>query len=272
MKKNTLVILMTLTFVLPCRTQQAENKNKIEGDVYRNEKMGVQVRLPDGEWYLEERIAEPATIVILTNSTWASFQFRITMISTDMQVLTAEDLKSLLPMRYGSNYQILEMGEGNLGDVKTSTLYYEFTKDKTVSRAFVHVFVIGENSYQVYALSDKENWEDKQKVFLKMFDGVSFVGGKDGKPEDLPVGFAKPMQTITTKSSKASHTLHSGGEKIMLYSAAPTDQERRHENNMHGVYLLTRIIRMKISTRSAGLIVRAAAFSGKYLGLKLAHI
>ena len=178
MKKNIHIFLLTLTLVIPCMAQQTENKNKIEGNAYTNAKMGIQVNLPKGEWYLEEKVAGPASVVVLTNPVWERFQFRVAMMSTDMQVLSAEDLNSLLPMRYGDDYKMLEMGEGSLGDVKTSTLYYEFTVTKTVSRAFVHVFVIGENAYQVYALSDRESWEDKQKVFLKMFDGVSFAGSK----------------------------------------------------------------------------------------------
>jgi hypothetical protein len=179
MKKGILVFFMVLAFVLPCRSQQAENKNKIEGDAYTNAEMGIQVNLPEGEWYLEEKNAGPASVVILTNPVWESFQFRVAMMSTDMQVLSAEDLNSLLPMRYGDDYKMLEIGEGSLGNVKTSTLDYEFTAAKTVSRAFVHVCVIGENAYQLYALSGKESWVGKQKVFLKMFDGVSFAGVKD---------------------------------------------------------------------------------------------
>ncbi len=67
-KKLCLVLILTLIFLSPLYPQDSEIGDKIEGDVYKNERLGLTIQLPEGQWYVKDTSQGGATVFVLSNS------------------------------------------------------------------------------------------------------------------------------------------------------------------------------------------------------------
>ncbi|MCD4782741.1 MAG: hypothetical protein K8T10_02805 [Candidatus Eremiobacteraeota bacterium] len=184
MKKNyltllVLVVIISISITLPAIAGESAKGKKIEGDTLKNERVGVIIKLTDGEWYSKEITRSISEILTLTRPDIEDLMFSISVSPAGIGSKNAKDRHSKLSSYLGDKYRKVKFDKGNVGGKETDVLVYDIIKEeKPVKRVTMHILVLGKNAYMIQCVTKKDNWKKYQDHFKKLCDNISFIKRK----------------------------------------------------------------------------------------------
>lgn len=207
--KNICLILFIFVLISPLSAQESQKVIKIEGNLYKNESLGIKVRLTDGNWYYEDKSQGPASVIVLSNPEVEKFHLTIILMPAAIGIKTAEDRDAQLSPYLGDKYKRVELGRGEIDNRETSILVYDLVvSDTLTTRVLTHVLVVEDNTYMMQVSVPKDQWEAKYKLFEEIFNDFSFI---EIKPERKEVEIKKEEEeekpAELTKNAKIIHHL-----------------------------------------------------------------
>lgn len=205
MMKHIYWILLAWVFISPLSAQESQTGTKIEGNFYQNEGLRIKVRLPEGNWYYEDKSQGPASVMVLSNPEIQKFHFTIIMMPAVIGIKTAEDRDAQLSSFLGEKYKRVELGKGEMDKKETQTLVYDLVTDTLITRVHTHVLVVGDQTYMLQVSGPREEWEVKSKLFEEIFNSLSFI---ERKPERKEVEIKKEEEEKPVELSKNAGILH----------------------------------------------------------------
>lgn len=206
MMRHICLILLVLALISPLSAQESQRGTKIEGNFYENKKLGVRIRLPEGNWYYEDKSQGPASVVVLSNPEVEKFNFSIIMMPVVIGIKTAEHRNSQLSLIFGDKYKQVELGQGVIDKRETGVLVYDLVvADTLVTRVYTHILVIEDNTYMVQVSGPKEQWEDKYQQFKEIFNRLTFV---EKMPEEKIVDIEKKEEEKPAELAQNSKIIH----------------------------------------------------------------
>ena len=184
MMKYIYLILLTLVFIIsPLSAHESQKGTKIEGNFYKNKQLGMKVKLPEGNWYYEDKSQGPASVIVLSNPEVEKFDFTIIMMPAVIGIKTAEDRDAQLSSFFGNKYKRVKLGKGEIDNRETGVLVCYFVADTLTARVYTHVLVVEDNTYMVQVSGPNNQWEAKYKLFEEIFNYLSFIKRKPERKE-----------------------------------------------------------------------------------------
>lgn len=206
MKKHIRLILSVLALISSLSAQESQKGIKIEDNLYENENLGIKVRLPEGNWYYEDKSQGPASVIVLSNPKVEKFNFTIIMMPAVIGIKTAADRDAQLSSLFGDKYKQVELGKGKIDNKETSMLAYNLVvADTLVTRVYTHVLVVGDCTYMLQLSGPSDQWEVKSKLFEEIFNSLSFI---ERKPEKKEVEIKKEEEEKPVELTKNAEILH----------------------------------------------------------------
>lgn len=154
--------------------QKEERGDKIEGDVYKNERLGLMVQLPAGEWYvIEDKSQGEAAVFALTSPEWEDFNMVLVMMPSARGIRSAEDRNEQLSNHFGDEYEKVAIEKGSIDGRETGLLIYNFKGGETNQRCFTHVLVIDKQTYLLHLSVPEAQWLEYKKNVESVFAGMS---------------------------------------------------------------------------------------------------
>lgn len=203
--KHICLILSVFALISPLLAQEIQKGIKIEGNLYENEKLGIRIRLPEGNWYYEDKSQGPASVILLSNPEVEKFNFTIIIMPAVIGIKTAEDRDAQLSSFFGDKYKRVELSPGVIDNRETGVLVYDLVvADTMVTRVYTHVLVIEDNTYMAQVSGPRDQWEENYKWFEEIFNRLSFIERKveekkvelEKKEEEKPAELAKNAKII----------------------------------------------------------------------------
>lgn len=184
MKKNYLVLLLlvfiiSISITLPAIAEEGAKGKKVEGDTLKSERVGVIIKLPEGEWYLREITQSISETLALTMPDIEDLMFNISVLPAGIGSKNAKDRHSRLSSYMGDRYRKVKFDKGKVGGKETDILVYDIIEEgKPVKRVTVHILVMGKNAYMIKYVAKRDNCEKYQDHFKKLCDNISFIKRK----------------------------------------------------------------------------------------------
>lgn len=174
MKKNVFIVLIALSFILPTSAQEGKTGNRIAGNVYKNETQGIEIKLPPGQWFQEDKSTGPASIVVLTNPHLKPFEFSVKVFPEYLGISHAKDLESQLLVQFGDSYKRIHLEDASTQDITKSCLVYTFVSESKTLKRHVEVFIKNGNVFLLQVSAPKEEWKENTEIDW-FFQDVSFL-------------------------------------------------------------------------------------------------
>lgn len=223
-KKLCLVLISTLVFSCPLYPQDSERGDKIEGDVYKNERLGLMIHLPEGQWHIKDSSRGGAVVFILTSPEWEDFNMVLVMMPSAIGIKTAEDRNTQLSNYFGEKYEKVAIEKGSIDGRETGILIYNYKGEESNQRSYTHVFVDNKQTYLLQLSGPEPKWLENEQKLENIFAGISLFERKAAtpqkeKPKEMVEQEAPPIEVETNANIK-HHFLKididpaSGGMKV----------------------------------------------------------
>ncbi|MFH1933536.1 MAG: M1 family aminopeptidase [Pseudomonadota bacterium] len=223
-KKLCLVLILALVFLCPLYPQDSEKGDKIEGDVYKNERLGCMIQLPEGQWYVKDTSQGGAAVFVLTSPEWGDFNMVLVMMPSVIGIKTAEDRNTQLSNYFGEKYETVAIEKGDIDGRETGILIYNYKGEEANQRSYTHVFVVNKQTYLLQLSGPEPKWLENEQKLESLFAGISLFERKAATPqEEKPkekVEPEAPPEEIETNANIKHHFLKldidpaSGGLKV----------------------------------------------------------
>jgi len=178
LKKILLITFFVILFLSTLLSQEDPKGEKIEGGIFKIDRMGLSVRLPEGEWYAEDSSQGVAQVFTLTNAGWKGFNWVLIMMPSAIGIRTAEDRNSQLSNYLADKYEKIAIEKGTIDGRDTGVLIYNYRGDKGNQRSLTHVIVIGDQIYLLQLSGPESGWEKDAQKLEDLFSGISFFERK----------------------------------------------------------------------------------------------
>ncbi|MBN1224553.1 MAG: hypothetical protein JXB23_14990 [Candidatus Aminicenantes bacterium] len=210
-KKICLILVVTFALSLLLLSQENIAGEKIEEDVYKIDRMGLSVRLPEGEWYAKDSSQGVAWVFTLTNRKWSGFSLVLVMMPSAIGIRSAEDRNLQLSNYFGDKYEKVGIEKGRIDGRETGVLIYNY-KDKAVNqRSLTHVFVVDDQTCLLQVSLPDQYWEKGEKMIAEIFAGIALFERTTAAVQDeRPVDTEKEesgLDKIETKARILHHSL-----------------------------------------------------------------
>jgi len=203
----SIVVLSTLLLL----GQEQDRGEKIEGDTYENERLGLKIRLPEGPWFVKDTSQGGATVFVLSSPGWKEFNLLLVMMPAAIGIRTAEDRNAQLSNYFGEKYEKVAIETGSIDGRQTGVLIYNYKSKKENQRSYTHVFVADDQTYLLQLSGPEPKWLENQEKLKNIFAGMSFFERKVATPqEEKPeqrVELEAPPEDIETNAAIKHHFL-----------------------------------------------------------------
>jgi len=187
-KKALIGLAIAVVQWLPLFARENPRGERIEGDVFKKENMGLSARLPKGEWFAKDTSQGAAQVFTLTNTAWKDFHLVFVMMPSAVGIRTAEDRNVQLSNHFGDKYEKIAIQRGRIDDRETSVLVFNYKGEKANQRNLSHVIVIGDQTYLIQVSGPESEWEANHKKINALLLGVSFFERKIAEPRGQVAG------------------------------------------------------------------------------------
>jgi len=223
-KKLCLALIFALIFLSPLFPQDNESGDEIEGNVYKNERLGLMIPLPEGQWYVKDTSQGGASVFVLTSPEWEDFNLVLVMMPSAIGIRTAEDRNAQLSNYFGEKYEKVAIAKGSIDGRETGILIYNYKGEEANQRSYTHVFVVDKQTYLLQLSGPEPQWLENQPKLENIFAGMSLFERKVATPqEEKPkekVELEAVPEEIETNATIGHHFLKldidpaSGGLKV----------------------------------------------------------
>jgi len=190
-KKLSVVLVFIVMISMLSFGQEKDRGERINGSTYENERLGLKIALPEGEWYAKDTSQGGAAVFMLSSPEWEDFSLLLVMMPSAIGIRTAEDRNVQLSNYFGDKYEKVAIKEGRIDGRETGILIYDY-KDKEINqRSYVHVFVAARQTYLLQLSGPEPQWADKGQELEALFAGMSLFQRKVATPQE-----DKPGETV----------------------------------------------------------------------------
>ena len=156
-------MILSIIFALLLSAQEKDRGEKIEGDTYKNERLGLNISLPEGQWHAKDRSQGGATVFSLSSPEWEDFNLTLVMMPSAIGIKTAEDRNMQLSNYFGDKFQKVAIEKGTIDGRETGILIYNHVGKEATQRIYTHVFVIEDQTYLLTLSGPEPKWIENQQ-------------------------------------------------------------------------------------------------------------
>ncbi|MFC2165262.1 M1 family metallopeptidase [Acidobacteriota bacterium] len=183
-KKFYIALILTSIFVFPLYPQDGEKGDKIEGDLYKNERLGLTIPLPAGEWYVKDTSQGGAAVFVLSSPEWGDFNLVLVMMPSVIGIKTAEDRNAQLSNYFGDKYEKVAIEKGSIDGRETGILIYNYKGEEANQRSYTHVLVVDKQTYLLQLTGPEPKWLENEQELENIFAGMSLFERKVATPQE----------------------------------------------------------------------------------------
>ena len=179
MKKQIPLFLLLILIANIIFTKNAENKEILKNNYFKNDALGIEWRFPEGIWTFENESQGFVKCFTFQYDKDKELNVALIAIPSKFGIKTAKDREFMLKKVFKNNFITKLIKKSNINNRKSEMLIYEIKLDKQVYIFTAHILVLNEQTFILQIQYPKNKWNKNKLLFHKIYSGINFFNPTD---------------------------------------------------------------------------------------------